>query len=202
MKPQAMQPTDHQHATPVAPEPAVPVVRIPVDARGLALSILAVIGVVLALEWAQGVRHIAADGNPHRVHAQSTRGVAGADQDSAGGGCAGRDAGGAWRARVRRVLAARADCRRSSSNCPRPLQVLRWAGPAADQSGRHHAENAKRRDRGGEGDHAGGRRTVDAQATRHACRDRPADVQARRLSVGGVEGCRRRAWVRRPWCCS
>jgi predicted PurR-regulated permease PerM len=34
-------------------EPAVPAVRLPVDARGLALSILAVIAVVLALEWAQ-----------------------------------------------------------------------------------------------------------------------------------------------------
>ena len=53
MKPQVIQPTDHQHAAPVGPEPATPVVRIPVDARGLALAILAVIGVVLALEWAR-----------------------------------------------------------------------------------------------------------------------------------------------------
>ena len=34
-------------------EPVVPVVRMPVETRGLALAILAVIGVVLALEWAQ-----------------------------------------------------------------------------------------------------------------------------------------------------
>src|SRR5512141_2741200 len=53
MKPQVIPPTEHQHAAPAAPEPATPVIRIPVDARGLALSILAVIGVVLALEWAQ-----------------------------------------------------------------------------------------------------------------------------------------------------
>jgi predicted PurR-regulated permease PerM len=46
-------PTDHQHAAQAANEPVVPVVRIPVEARGLALSLLALIAVVFALDWAQ-----------------------------------------------------------------------------------------------------------------------------------------------------
>ena len=53
MKPELVSPTDHQHAAPAAAEPVIPVVRMPVDARGLALAILAVIAVVFALEWAQ-----------------------------------------------------------------------------------------------------------------------------------------------------
>lgn len=48
-----MGPTDHQHAAQAANEPVVPVVRIPVEARGLALSLLALIAVVFALDWAQ-----------------------------------------------------------------------------------------------------------------------------------------------------
>jgi predicted PurR-regulated permease PerM len=50
MKPQLVPLTDQQHADRPAPGP---VVRVPVDARGLALAILAVIAVVFALEWAQ-----------------------------------------------------------------------------------------------------------------------------------------------------
>ena len=46
-------PAGQQPAGQVAAVPGVPVLRMPVDARGLALSILAVIAVVLALEWAQ-----------------------------------------------------------------------------------------------------------------------------------------------------
>ncbi len=53
MKPELVPPTDHQRAAPVATEQGVPTIRMPVDARGLGLSILAVIAVVFALEWAQ-----------------------------------------------------------------------------------------------------------------------------------------------------
>jgi len=53
MKAELVPPTDHQHAAPVAPGAGIPVVRMPVDARGLSLAILAVIAVVFALEWAQ-----------------------------------------------------------------------------------------------------------------------------------------------------
>jgi predicted PurR-regulated permease PerM len=45
-------PTPHA-AGPTRAEPVVAVVRMPVDARGIALSILAVIAVVFALDWAQ-----------------------------------------------------------------------------------------------------------------------------------------------------
>lgn len=50
-----MHPAGHQPAIPLGSEPDVPVVRLPVDAQGLGLSILAVIAVVLALEWAQAL---------------------------------------------------------------------------------------------------------------------------------------------------
>jgi predicted PurR-regulated permease PerM len=53
MKPELVPPTDHQHAARAATEAAVPAVRMPAAARGLALSILAMIAVVFALEWAQ-----------------------------------------------------------------------------------------------------------------------------------------------------
>ena len=53
MKPELVPPTDHQRAAPVATGQGVPTIRMPVDARGLGLSILAVIAVVFALEWAQ-----------------------------------------------------------------------------------------------------------------------------------------------------
>jgi predicted PurR-regulated permease PerM len=52
MGPEATQTTDQQQAAP-AVEPGAPVVRMPVDARGLALAILATIAVIAALEWAQ-----------------------------------------------------------------------------------------------------------------------------------------------------
>jgi predicted PurR-regulated permease PerM len=45
--------TDHLHATRTAAAPVVPAVRTRVDARGLALAILAVIAVIFALDWAQ-----------------------------------------------------------------------------------------------------------------------------------------------------
>jgi predicted PurR-regulated permease PerM len=62
MKPGISPPADRRSAEPAAGDPAmrgvpgvagVPVVRIPVDARGLALTILAVVAVVAALDWAQ-----------------------------------------------------------------------------------------------------------------------------------------------------
>jgi predicted PurR-regulated permease PerM len=53
VKPELVPPTDHEHTAAAAAEPVVPVIHLPVDARGLALSILAVIGVVFALDWAQ-----------------------------------------------------------------------------------------------------------------------------------------------------
>jgi len=46
-------PKDHQPAAPAAIESAIPAVRVPAQARGLALSILTVIAVVFVLEWAQ-----------------------------------------------------------------------------------------------------------------------------------------------------
>ena len=52
MKPELVPPPD-QRTAPAATEPVVPVVRMPVDARGLALAVLAVIAVVFALDWAQ-----------------------------------------------------------------------------------------------------------------------------------------------------
>jgi predicted PurR-regulated permease PerM len=48
-----MLPTDHQRAALAATHPIVPAVRMPVTAHGTALSILAVIAVVFALQWAQ-----------------------------------------------------------------------------------------------------------------------------------------------------
>jgi predicted PurR-regulated permease PerM len=45
--------TDDQHAVPAAAAPVVPAVRMAVDARGVALGVLAVIAVVFALDWAQ-----------------------------------------------------------------------------------------------------------------------------------------------------
>jgi predicted PurR-regulated permease PerM len=45
--------TDDQHAVSAAAAPVVPAVRMAVDARGVALGILAVIAVVFALDWAQ-----------------------------------------------------------------------------------------------------------------------------------------------------
>ena len=51
MKPELVPSTEHHHDAPAAP--VVPVVRMPVDARGLALAVLAVIAVVFVLEWAQ-----------------------------------------------------------------------------------------------------------------------------------------------------
>lgn len=52
MQPELSPPTDPPRAAP-ATEPVVPAVRMPANPRSVALSILAVIGVVLALEWAQ-----------------------------------------------------------------------------------------------------------------------------------------------------
>jgi predicted PurR-regulated permease PerM len=46
-------PIDHPPVVPVAVDPASPVVRLPVDARSLAFSIVAVIAAVFALQWAQ-----------------------------------------------------------------------------------------------------------------------------------------------------
>ena len=40
-------------SSPAVPDPPTPVVRVPVEARGLALSILALIATVFALDWAQ-----------------------------------------------------------------------------------------------------------------------------------------------------
>jgi predicted PurR-regulated permease PerM len=53
VKPELVPPTDHEHTAAAAGEPVVPVIHLPVNARGLALSILAVIAVVFVLEWAQ-----------------------------------------------------------------------------------------------------------------------------------------------------
>jgi len=46
-------PPDRQPASPVAAAPVVPVVRMPAEKGGVALATLAVIGVVLMLQWAQ-----------------------------------------------------------------------------------------------------------------------------------------------------
>ena len=53
MRTEVVHPAGRQSSNLVVTDPDVPVVRMPVDARGLALTILAVIAVVLALEWAQ-----------------------------------------------------------------------------------------------------------------------------------------------------
>ena len=53
MKPELAPLADHQPSVPPsARESVVPVVRMPVDARGLSLALLAIIAVVFALEWA------------------------------------------------------------------------------------------------------------------------------------------------------
>jgi predicted PurR-regulated permease PerM len=53
MQPEAAASPEHPRTGVQVTEPVVPVVRMSVDARGLALSILAVIASVFALEWAQ-----------------------------------------------------------------------------------------------------------------------------------------------------
>ncbi len=53
MKPELVSATEQQQSAPAATEAAVRAVRMPVDARGMALGTLAVIAVVFALEWAQ-----------------------------------------------------------------------------------------------------------------------------------------------------
>jgi predicted PurR-regulated permease PerM len=53
VKPELVSPKGHPQSASAATEPVVPVVRIPVDARGLALAVLAVIAVIFALDWAQ-----------------------------------------------------------------------------------------------------------------------------------------------------
>jgi predicted PurR-regulated permease PerM len=55
MKQATVRPTHRQPAAPAAIEPVIPAIRMPVQARGLALSIMAVIAVVFALEWARMV---------------------------------------------------------------------------------------------------------------------------------------------------
>jgi predicted PurR-regulated permease PerM len=53
MKPELVTSTDNPRADAAVSEPIVPTVRMPVDARGLSLSILAVTAAVFLLEWAQ-----------------------------------------------------------------------------------------------------------------------------------------------------
>jgi len=53
VKPALVPSPEHPGGAPMPAEPVVAVVRMPVDARSIALSILAVIAVVFALEWAQ-----------------------------------------------------------------------------------------------------------------------------------------------------
>jgi predicted PurR-regulated permease PerM len=53
MNPALASPPDHQPAAATAGATVVPAIRMPVDARGLALATLAVIAVVFALDWAQ-----------------------------------------------------------------------------------------------------------------------------------------------------
>ena len=53
MNPGFSPPTDPERAATATTDAAVPVVRTSVDARGLALGILAVVAVIAALEWAQ-----------------------------------------------------------------------------------------------------------------------------------------------------
>jgi len=53
MNPGLSPPTDPERAAAAATDAAVPAVRTSVDARGLALAVLAVLAVVAALEWAQ-----------------------------------------------------------------------------------------------------------------------------------------------------
>lgn len=53
MKFEAARPTDYQQAAPAAADSAAPVVRMHVEAHGLALAIVATIAVVVAMEWAQ-----------------------------------------------------------------------------------------------------------------------------------------------------
>ena len=53
MNDETVPPTEHRSAATAATDAAVPAVRTSVDARGLALAVLAVLAVVAALEWAQ-----------------------------------------------------------------------------------------------------------------------------------------------------
>ena len=53
MKPELVPPAVHASAAPAPTEPVGPVVHMSVDARGLSLAILAVIAVVVVLDWAQ-----------------------------------------------------------------------------------------------------------------------------------------------------
>jgi len=53
VKPELVAQTQTKGSVPPGAEQVAPVVRMPVDARGLALSILALIAVIVALEWAQ-----------------------------------------------------------------------------------------------------------------------------------------------------
>ena len=173
MKPELVPPPD-QRTAPAATEPVVPVVRMSVDARGLALAVLAVIAVVFALDWAQtfvislllGIL-IAYALNPLVVWLERIRvprtvaslivmlGVMG----SLG---------------VRHLVAARRDADDRRAIARGGEQVLDGAGAAADQSGRRHAKDAKRRDRSREGDRAGGRGSAIAkQPATHVVIDQP-----------------------------
>ena len=53
MNDETVPPTEHRSAATAATDAAVPAVRTSVDARGLALAVLAVIAAIAALEWAQ-----------------------------------------------------------------------------------------------------------------------------------------------------
>jgi predicted PurR-regulated permease PerM len=53
MKPELVTAHEVQAAVKSAPASSVPVIRMPVDARGLALAIIAAIAIVFALQWAQ-----------------------------------------------------------------------------------------------------------------------------------------------------
>src|SRR5436189_231019 len=53
MKPEPVTANDVQPAGKPASAPLLPVVHMPVDARGLSLAILAAVAVVFALQWAQ-----------------------------------------------------------------------------------------------------------------------------------------------------
>ena len=158
---------------------AVPEIRLPVDARGLALGILAALASVLALWWAQAfvvplLLGIIISYTLNPLVAWLER-----HQDPARcryAHCHGKRIG---CARTRHLLAARSDADDDRTVARGRDQGLRRICAHAGQPRRQHTENANRSGGGRKSDGSGNRRYRDHASASHPCRRRPAAIQAR-----------------------
>ena len=162
---------------------------MPVDARGLALGVLAALASTLRPVLGAEFPRAAAARHRRRLHAESARHLARSDQDPAR--CRHRHRHGK---RDRRCsLSARircaGKCRPSSNNCPRRrpssppglsrMQISQIGNMQKMQSAATEVEKATTQAAAG----AGG-----AASARHACHRGPTHVQARQLPVGEFDG--------------